>query len=516
MAKPGQQTGDAVGTARDRSLIIVGQKGKNLIRKITSWITRLGWIPLAVSFCAYHWGGGLGAGYSLYAAIALYFVNPIVDYQDGFVLFAEISSVVVTTSVIITIIQSAIENLNDFILSKSSASTAVFTDNEWGEIYSDALEKGYVAEPEKSWNFKNARASAAFLYSEDTKNIGMYRENQEKLAGRDVYLMLNHADPFLLKSTESARVHFFNLYEIMARKYWKDHSLYEEIRPDENGVFHPFRIAVLGFGDVGRAIFKYGYLNNIYETDQRLEYHLWGCGNIAERRFLSSLQTMNKDSITVHTESWEEDISEIAGADRIIITGEDGETIRILQELLYENPNAVIHCACGGDMVYEEIFLGENVATFGNMKEILTEDYIKREQLLLQAKLFNYDYALSAEGQHVTDPSAVTENMENEWDKLNGFFRGSNVARADHYWIEKWKLLDGHSIEEEQRIEHMRWCRYYFYNHWTYGGKKDKRLRLHPDLVPYDELPKKEQDKDDFYDPTIRDMVDAMLPKKKS
>ncbi len=62
----------------------------------------------------------------------------------------------------------------------------------------------------------------------------------------------------------------------------------------------------------------------------------------------------------------------------------------------------------------------------------------------------------------------------------------------------------------------MRWCRYYFYNHWTYGGKKDKRLRLHPDLVPYDELPKKEQDKDDFYDPTIRDMVDAMLPEKKS
>ena len=103
-------------------------------------------------------------------------------------------------------------------------------------------------------------------------------------------------------------------------------------------------------------------------------------------------------------------------------------------------------------MVYEEIFLGENVATFGNMKEILTEDYIKREQLLLQAKMFNYDYALSAEGQHVTDPSAVTEKMENEWDKLNGFFRGSNVARADHYWIEKWKLLDGHSIEEEQRI----------------------------------------------------------------
>lgn len=190
MAKPGQQTGDAVGTARDRSLIIVGQKEKNLIKKIASWITRLGWIPLAVSFCAYHWGGGLGAGYSLYAATALYFVNPVVDYQDGFVLFAEISSVVVTTSVIFTIIQSAIENLNDFILSKSSASTAVFTDNEWGEIYADALEKGYVAEPEKFWNFKNARASAAFLYSEDTKNIGMYRENQEKLAGRDVYLML--------------------------------------------------------------------------------------------------------------------------------------------------------------------------------------------------------------------------------------------------------------------------------------------------------------------------------------
>ena len=492
----------------------MGQKEKNIVKKITSLITKLGWVPLAVSFSAYHWRGGIGVGYSLYAAIALYFVNPVVDYEDGFILFAEIASVVVTTSIIFTIIRSAIENLNNFILSKSPLSTAVFTDNEWGEIYSDALAKGYIADPEKSWNFRNAKTSVAFMYSEDTKNIEFFRDHQKELESRDVYLMLNHADPFLLKSTESSRVHFFNLYEIMARKYWKDHSLYEDIRPDEKGEFVPFRIAIIGFGSVGEAIFKYGYLNNIYETDQCIEYHLWGCGNISERNFISSLETMNRDSIEVHSGPWEEDIRLIAGAGRIIITGGQDETIRILQEILYENPHAAVHCMCDGDMLYEDIFQGENIATFGNMREILTEDYIGREQLLLQAKLFNYDYVLSARGQHIEDPSAITEDMESEWDKLNGFFRGSNVARADHYWIEKWKLMDGHSIDEEQRIEHMRWCRYYYYNHWKYDRKKDKKLRLHPDLVPYDELSRAEQDKDNFFDPVIRDMVDGMLPKR--
>jgi hypothetical protein len=223
---------------------------------------------------------------------------------------------------------------------------------------------------------------------------------------------------------------------------------------------------------------------------------------------------MNRDSIEVHSGPWEEDIRLIAGAGRIIITGGQDETIRILQEILYENPHAAVHCMCDGDMLYEDIFQGENIATFGNMREILTEDYIGREQLLLQAKLFNYDYVLSARGQHIEDPSAITEDMESEWDKLNGFFRGSNVARADHYWIEKWKLMDGHSIDEEQRIEHMRWCRYYYYNHWKYDRKKDKKLRLHPDLVPYDELSRAEQDKDNFFDPVIRDMVDGMLPKR--
>jgi hypothetical protein len=172
-----------------------------------------------------------------------------------FILFAEIASVVVTTSIIFTIIRSAIENLNNFILSKSPLSTAVFTDNEWGEIYSDALAKGYIADPEKSWNFRNAKTSVAFMYSEDTKNIEFFRDHQKELEGRDVYLMLNHADPFLLKSTESSRVHFFNLYEIMARKYWKDHSLYEDIRPDEKGEFcaipdRDHRLRIGGRGDL--------------------------------------------------------------------------------------------------------------------------------------------------------------------------------------------------------------------------------------------------------------------------
>jgi hypothetical protein len=109
---------------------------------------------------------------------------------------------------------------------------------------------------------------------------------------------------------------------------------------------------------------------------------IYGAAETSQREeFLSSLQTMNKDSITVHTESWEEDISEIAGRG----TG-------LSSRARMERPSGFcrnyctriqmrwIHCACGGDMVYEEILPGrECLRHLENMKEILTEDYIKRE-----------------------------------------------------------------------------------------------------------------------------------------
>ena len=61
--------------------------------------------------------------------------------------------------------------------------------------------------------------------------------------------------------------------------------------------------------------------------------------------------------------------------------------------------------------------------------------------------------------------------------------------------------LPGETLELLAQLEHMRWCRYHYLNNWAFGqpenGKrKDPRLRLHADLVPYENLTDAEREKD--------------------
>ena len=56
-------------------------------------------------------------------------------------------------------------------------------------------------------------------------------------------------------------------------------------------------------------------------------------------------------------------------------------------------------------------------------------------------------------------------------------------------------------LEYLAQLEHIRWCRYHYLNNWQQGmpknGKhKDKKRRIHKDLVPYEELSEADREKD--------------------
>ena len=67
--------------------------------------------------------------------------------------------------------------------------------------------------------------------------------------------------------------------------------------------------------------------------------------------------------------------------------------------------------------------------------------------------------------------------------------------------IQNTESLSANALELHAELEHIRWCRYHYLNNWTYGipsnGKnKDKTLRIHKDLVPYQTLTDSEKEKD--------------------
>lgn len=66
--------------------------------------------------------------------------------------------------------------------------------------------------------------------------------------------------------------------------------------------------------------------------------------------------------------------------------------------------------------------------------------------------------------------------------------------------------MDAAGLSQKQmellvELEHIRWCRYHQFHNWRMGipengARKDATLRIHKDLIPYDELTKEEKEKD--------------------
>jgi hypothetical protein len=114
---------------------------------------------------------------------------------------------------------------------------------------------------------------------------------------------------------------------------------------------------------------------------------------------------------------------------------------------------------------------------------------------------------------------AVDNSSLRSWDQISEDLRQANQEQADHI-LYKLSLL-GYGLESDPqakgppivfsdqefenlaKLEHLRWSADRKLAGWTYGKIRDNELRRHPMLVPYEELPESEKDKDRQ---TVRDV----------
>ncbi|RKM56942.1 hypothetical protein D6856_14285 [Butyrivibrio sp. XB500-5] len=475
---------------------------KKFFKKHRALIYLAALIPFFVSCYGYYITGKFSFWEFVYAAIAVYFVNPVSEDVNAFILFGEITSVIVTAGIILSVLKYAYAKIEHFFIRLKKDSTVVYTDNELGYALASSLKNGYATEndsrPEKVKNH-------IVMFEDDAKNITFYSQNESRLKDQKVFMMMTELDSTLLKATDTseADLHFFNTNELLARDYWKKYNLYSH-KSDS------FKIAVIGDNDVADAIFKYGYLNNLYTLEQSFEYHIWGLTG-SKASFIGNLPTDNKDKIIIHKESPFESCDSFKDIDRVIYCLEEN-SIDMIQMILYVNPTAEIHCYFKEETSYEDIYDSDKIITFGALDDLLTEESVKNESLYLQGKLFNYDYALRYSER--TAPSDYKKEMENEWKKLSGFKKSSSIARADHYWIEKRLKEDGILSDEDEdalKIEHIRWSRFHFINHWSYAEKRDNARRRHNLLVPYEQLAQSEKEKDGIYDAMIKKEIERLV-----
>lgn len=284
----------------------------------------------------------------------------------------------------------------------------------------------------------------------------------------------------------------FNQHDNCARLYWQRHPLQG----------HERSIVLIGCGRFAAALLNRALLVNVLLPEQRIVYHAFGDWS-AYREIHSGLgaavaldgEAADRDSLIFHDQPWQALHELIGKADRVILCHDDmAENWDDLQTLRR-------YYALAGN-VYARMTDGEdNPLFFGDEDEIFTPELVMRMELNRMARKLHELYRRETGG--AAPP----------WEQLTDFMQQSNIAAADHLLTKVRILLPQRDVRAlnadvcreayarycsdmavpqlrslYQRIEHERWCRFYYLHNWQYDPERCDRLRRHNCLKPHELL----------------------------
>ena len=289
---------------------------------------------------------------------------------------------------------------------------------------------------------------------------------------------------------------FFDPDTCCARLYWQRHPPQS---PTE-------RMVIVGDGSSLAAILEEGLCRNILDPDQQIQYIVIGdtaafCRNHPDLALVCDPALGFSDRLTILDGPWNQDLSLLAGADRLIFCGED-ETItreQLTDLFRYCPVRGVVHARLSSPW--------PGVEVFGAPEELFTPELVLHGQLDRLARRLHEIYRAKSGGE--VPP----------WSELSGFTRRSNLASADHLPVklalllgreaeitpqacrEAWEIFSrtqGEARDRLRRIEHLRWTRFHLLNNWHYAPVRDNARRLHPMLARFEDLSQADQAKDDY------------------
>ena len=416
-----------------------------------------------------------------YGAFTLYAINPVIEGDNIFIQMARWLAPLVLASGIFLAVKELGARLRNFFTGSDPDSVTIYSDSSMGEILKKNIPRSILTDSDSVYNSRKN----IIIFSDDKKTLEFYSRNREKFSGKNIYIKLDNFYSF--RNGDAVRA--FNLNDIAAREYWAERNLMKYYTVGNSGGMN-VRIGIVGFDDLGEKLLKNGLLANIYSPGQCIEYHIWG-DSVLYENLHKDFHTMNSDKIIFHHTAAEEEPDVLTKMDRIILTGSVG--YKLLASLCEICIHSEIDCF-DPDGIISDIYIDERVRSFGGHEEVFTAENIMTDKLYQAAMKLNHHYA----GTY-----GEASDMESEWDKLNYFTKMSNIAATDYHRVRLMLMEADGSREIDDRVselEHIRWCRFHFLNHWKYGetadGKKDPENLLHPCLVPFDELSQIDKDKD--------------------
>ena len=110
--------------------------------------------------------------------------------------------------------------------------------------------------------------------------------------------------------------------------------------------------------------------------------------------------------------------------------------------------------------------------------------------------------AARARGDEATARSHEAKATFRPWEELSEEQKGANRSQADHIPFKIraagldpstitpmiWSQLSEAVVETLSRMEHARWAAYLWMTGWKHAPQRDDAAKLHPNLIPYDQL----------------------------
>ena len=303
------------------------------------------------------------------------------------------------------------------------------------------------------------------------------------------YLEDTDRDVFLQsKSLSSRSVAKPNLYlfcpeETAARLFWEQYPLYPISR--ENN--HHIRVAMIGFGSLGRELLLYGLQNHIFAPNQRISYDIWG----EENGFTNIYYQLPRisDPVVFHTEPWHTSLETLDEA-HMIIVAEQQDQLALLRDLtlaLWNKPLHVMSVQPEGMELLSNLLISFNWKTMA-----MKPEHIFNEERLNYAKRVNMLYY-----DRYSLPNETNAHADQLWTRTNSFSRDALLNTTEYHRIQRQLLKDNilteDTIELLAELDHTNWCRRHYLNNWEWGvpqngRSKDMEKRIHLALLPYKDL----------------------------
>lgn len=434
---------------------------------------------------------------STYRILQMFVLNYGPHAYNNFTNIARFTGAVFSAGVILSFAWKYLVHLSEHIRVYFSDSVIIYGNNEESDFLLSQLGwKGILLSPESQRFLKGRRY---ILMSSEEDNFRFLEEHE--FSDKAEIWLKTETLPGIMPSDK--HIDTFSFEEIAAQHYWQEYPLYEDAFDSENKPLSEVNVVLIGLGRMGKELLYSGVQVNAFDPDQKVVYHvLADADETASYAGSHDADNLKQLHIILDQTTWTTETGKkiIADSDRVILL-EQNDQADCINGLLSLYPDLKLDVFTSTRIPSEVFRVNRNGSFHGRlrffdwMRQTDTLSEITRPSVLQEAKQRNYRYACEY-GQTYSDP-------EEAWNALDNFKRYSNVRTVlfDHIMANcincYWKDMNEDELKQKLiRLEHCSWMNYYLISNWHYGPVRNDSLRIHPDIVPFDQLTQKEKNKD--------------------